>query len=226
MILAAGRGERLRPLTDHTPKPLLLAGNKPLIVHLIQQLVSAGFNEIVINHAHLGEQFPAVLGDGHQWHANLTYSAENNGGLETAGGIIHALPILGSAPFLVVNGDIWTDYPFRKLRHALADNKDCHLILTHNPAHHPDGDFALTQAGLLDLTGDKKYTYSGIGVYHPRLFAGLDDRKRPLKPLLLEAIATQRATGAYFDGTWSDIGTVERLEALNRHLLSRNTSSA
>lgn len=218
MILAAGRGERLRPLTDHTPKPLLKAGQQSLIAHLIEKLVAAGFTEIIINHAHLGEQFPAQLGDGSRYGAQLSFSAELNGGLETAGGIIHALPLIGTAPFLVVNGDIWTDYDFSKLNDVISDKLLCHLILVDNPDHHPNGDFALSPEGELLSDGDPKYTFSGIGVYHPQLFAGLADEKRPLKPLLLKAIAQQLARGELYQGKWSDIGTIERLEALNHQL--------
>lgn len=220
MILAAGRGERLRPLTDHTPKPLLKAGHQSLIEHLIEKLVAAGFNEIIINHAHLGEQFPAQLGDGSRFGAQLLFSAESNGGLETAGGIIHALPLLGAEPFLVVNGDIWTDYDFSKLTGVISDDVLCHLILVDNPDHHPNGDFALSAEGALLSDGETKFTFSGIGVYHPQLFAGLKDEKRPLKPLLMKAIAQQLARGELYQGLWSDIGTVERLAALNQQLRS------
>lgn len=143
MILAAGRGERLRPLTDNTPKPLIYAGNKRLIEYLIEALVKAGFTELVINYAHLGEQFPEALGDGTKYGAKIQYSPELAGGLETAGGIINALPLLGDEPFLVVNGDIWTDFDFTTLRHfKLADSMQCHLLLVSNPPHNSDGDFA------------------------------------------------------------------------------------
>jgi len=220
MILAAGRGERLRPLTDHTPKPLLKAGHQSLIEHLIEKLVAGGFSEIIINHAHLGEQFPAQLSDGSRYGAQIAYSAELNGGLETAGGIIHALPLLGTAPFVVVNGDIWTDFDFSTLKSKLSDNFLCHLVLVDNPAHHPTGDFSLSAEGELRSDGKPKFTFSGIGVYHPQLFAGLSDEKRPLKPLLMKAIAQQRAHGELYQGEWSDIGTVERLDALNQQLRS------
>ncbi|MDX1572656.1 MAG: nucleotidyltransferase family protein [Methylophaga sp.] len=218
MILAAGRGERLRPLTDHTPKPLLKAGDKPLIVHLIEKLVAAGFNEIVVNYAHLGNQFPEALGDGSYWGAEIRYSPELNGGLETAGGIIHALPLLGDEPFLVVNGDIWTDYDFARLQNCLINDTLCHLVLVPNPAQHPEGDFYLDDNNQLHAEGVVKFTFSGIGVYRPELFAGLADCKRPLKPLLLDAMQQNRATGAIYEGDWSDIGTAERLIALNKQL--------
>lgn len=218
MILAAGRGERLRPLTDHTPKPLLKAGGKALIVHLIERLVSAGFDEIVINYAHLGEQFPATLGDGSRWGAKISYSPELSGGLETAGGIIHALPLLGDQPFLVVNGDIWTDMDFADFRHVLTNGNLCHLLLVPNPPQHPAGDFYLDDHNKLHAEGPEKYTFSGIAVYHPELFAGLDDRKRPLKPLLLKAMQQNQASGTLYHGEWSDIGTAERLEMLDQQL--------
>lgn len=218
MILAAGRGERLRPLTDHTPKPLLKAGGKPLIVHLIERLVSAGFIDIIINYAHLGEQFPAVLGDGSRWGAKIQYSPELNGGLETAGGIIHALPLLGNTPFLVVNGDIWTDFDFATLKNSLSSESLCHLVLVPNPPQHPDGDFYLDSQQNLHAKGPIKHTFSGIAVYRPELFAGLDDRKRPLKPLLLQAMQQNAATGDCYNGAWSDIGTAERLATLDQQL--------
>lgn len=218
MILSAGRGERLRPLTDHTPKPLLKAGDKPLIVHLIEKLVAAGFNELIINYAHLGEQFPAALGDGSRWGADIRYSPELNGGLETAGGIVHALPLLGNEPFLVVNGDIWTDFDFATLQDCLNINSLCHLVLVPNPPQHPDGDFYLDDNNQLQATGPAKLTFSGIGVYRPELFTGLSDGKRPLKPLLLDAMQQNRATGLLYKGEWADIGTVERLMALDRQM--------
>lgn len=218
MILAAGRGERLRPLTDHTPKPLLNAGGKPIIVHLIERLISAGFDDIVINYAHLGEQFPATLGDGSRWGAKITYSPELSGGLETAGGIIHALPLLGNEPFLVVNGDIWTDFNFSQLQNCLKNNDLCHLVLVPNPPQHPEGDFHIDANARLKPVGPAKLTFSGIGVYRPVLFAGLNEDKRPLKPLLLDAMQQNRASGTLYQGKWSDIGTASRLAALDRQL--------
>lgn len=215
MILAAGRGERLRPLTDHTPKPLLKAGELRLIEHTIHALVKAGFNDIVINYAYLGDQFPAILGDGRQYEATISYSPEQEGGLETAGGIINALPMLGSEPFLVVNGDIWTDYPYGQLSQSkLSANRLCHLVLVTNPQHNPQGDFALS-SGLVSPKGIHKYTYSGIGIYHPDLFSDFKVQRLALKPILLDAIAHQHVSGELFQGEWSDIGTVERLQQLN-----------
>lgn len=219
MILAAGRGERLRPLTDTTPKPLLQAGNKRLIEYLIESLVTAGFEDLVINYAHLGEQFPATLGDGKRFGARIAYSAEQTGGLETAGGIIHALPLLGDEPFVVVNGDIWTDYDFSRLRQFKSATDWCHLVMVDNPTHNPNGDFSL-QNGRLVEAGETKHTFSGIGWYHPALFKGLDDRKRPLKPLIQQAMQEDRISGEYHAGEWSDIGTIERLQQLSQQLQS------
>ena len=218
MILSAGRGERLRPLTDHTPKPLLMAGKYRLIEHLILALVQAGITEIIINYAHLGQQFPDTLGDGKQFGASISYSPEQQGGLETAGGIINALPLLGNAPFLVVNGDIWTDYSFEQLNNLTLDDRClAHLVLVDNPDHHPQGDFALS-ADLLQLQGQEKYTFSGIAVYHPAFFADLDVQRLALKPLLLDAIEKQQLQGELYQGQWSDIGTTERLQQLNDSL--------
>ena len=218
IILSAGRGERLRPLTDTTPKPLLQAGKHRLIEYTIQSLVKAGFTDLIINTAHLAEQFPALLGDGQKYGAKITYSPEQEGGLETAGGIINALPLLGNKPFLVVNGDIWTDYPFKDLtKTMLADNRLCHLVLVNNPKHHPKGDFALTSS-LIQQEGEEKYTYSGIGIYHPELFSGFDVQRLALKPFLLQAINSGQANGELYQGQWSDIGTVGRLQELTENL--------
>jgi MurNAc alpha-1-phosphate uridylyltransferase len=219
MILAAGRGERLRPLTDHTPKPLVHAGNQRIIEYLIDALVQSGFKDIVINYAHLGEQFPQALGDGKKYGAHITYSPELDGGLETAGGIINALPLLGDEPFLVVNGDIWTDYDFSKLSgFELESTSVGHLVMVNNPAHNTSGDFALNNEGQVRLDGDPKFTFSGIGIYRPSLFAGLDNSKRPLKPIFNQAIAEQKLSGELYQGEWSDIGTLERLQQLEDSL--------
>jgi MurNAc alpha-1-phosphate uridylyltransferase len=218
MILSAGRGERLRPLTDQTPKPLLQAGKYRLIEYTIHALVKAGITDIIINTAHLAEQFFDLLGDGQQYGATISYSPEPQGGLETAGGIINALRLLGDKPFLIVNGDIWTDYPYQQLSAAtLTSNNLCHLVLVTNPEHNPHGDFALNSS-LLSDQGDTKYTYSGIGVFHPDLFSGLDVQRYPLKPLLLKAIAQQQISGELYQGQWSDIGTIERLNDLAEKL--------
>lgn len=219
MILAAGRGERLRPLTDHTAKPLLMAGKFRLIEYLIKSLVVAGFNDIIINTAHLAEQFPKLLGNGKQFGATITYSPEQSGGLETAGGIINALPLLGNEPFLIVNGDIWTDYPFDKLSNIeFAPETLAHLVLVNNPEHNIHGDFSLTESGTISQSGNDTHTYSGIGIYHPRLFAGLKVQKLPLKPILVQAIRQQQINGSLYQGEWSDIGTVDRLQQLDKML--------
>ncbi len=219
MILAAGLGQRMQPLTLHTPKPLLEVAGKRLIEHTIEALVLAGITDIIINYAHLGEQFPKALGDGSKYGATIKYSPENDGPLETAGGIINALPLLGDEPFLIVNGDIWCDYPFTQLieNQKARDTSYCHLVLVTNPDHNQSGDFAIND-GLLTEQGDNKYTYSGIGLYHPQLFSGLEVQTMRLKPLLQEAIASNKATGEIYTGAWSDIGTVERLNELSAQL--------
>jgi MurNAc alpha-1-phosphate uridylyltransferase len=218
MILAAGHGTRMRPLTDHTPKPLLQAGGKPLIIWHIEKLVRAGFRDIIINLAWLGWKIPAALGDGSRWNIRLHYSDEQHeGALETAGGIIKALPLLGDQPFLVVNGDVWCDYPC--LPQTLGENDLAHLVLVSNPQHNPCGDFALHD-GRVFSNGESRLTFSGIGYYHPQLFAGLDHGKRPLAPLLREAMQRGQVSGEWFGGDWRDIGTPERLAELDRDLRS------
>jgi MurNAc alpha-1-phosphate uridylyltransferase len=220
MILAAGRGERMRPLTDHMPKPLLEVGGKPLIVWHLERLAKAGFKEVVINHAHLGEQIEQALGNGAQWGLHIQYSHEKIA-LETAGGIANALPLLtenvnGNEPFLVVNGDTYTEVDFAPLK--LLPNNLAHLVLVDNPPQHPNGDFAIKN-GLLQNEGLQKLTFSGVGVYHPTLFAGIVcGEPAKLAPLLRVAIAENRATAEYYRGMWHDIGTPERLTNLDRHL--------
>lgn len=221
MILAAGRGERMRPLTDHTPKPLLIVGGKPLIVWHLERLANAGFKEIVINHAHLGAQIEAMLGNGAHWGVSICYSPEK-AALETAGGIANALDLLGrdgneSQPFLVVNGDIYTDFDFTGI--ALQPSKHAHLVLVNNPPQHPQGDFAI-EAGALIHTGGEMLTFSGIGIYHPDLFADIvKDQPAKLAPLLRQAIDHNRATAQYYQGVWHDVGTLERLKQLDESLL-------
>jgi N-acetyl-alpha-D-muramate 1-phosphate uridylyltransferase len=216
MILAAGRGERMRPLTDHTPKPLLQVGGKPLIVWHIEKLVRAGVRAIVINHAWLGDRIEAALGDGHRFGAHIRYSAEASA-LETAGGIARALPLLDSDPFLVVNGDIHTEFDFATLAaHPLADAL-AHLVLIDNPAHHPDGDFVLAGGRVRDA-GPQRLTYSGIGLYRAALFAGIAPGRAQLAPLLREAMRADRVTGEHYRGRWTDVGTVERLTQLDAEL--------
>lgn len=218
MILAAGRGERMQPLTLTTPKPLLKAGPKRIIEYTLEALARAGIKEIIINHAYLGEQIPAYLGDGRNYSVNISYSPEPNGPYETAGGIINALPLLGDEPFLLVNGDIWTDYPFDNLVGQSFEDKLCHLVLVNNPSHNPSGDFSLISDKLSEA-GSDKYTYSGIAIYHPDLFAEHAVKKMALKPLILEAIQQGKATGEHYKGQWSDIGTIERLQQLDQALL-------
>ncbi|HDY85875.1 hypothetical protein LCGC14_0605080 [marine sediment metagenome] len=219
MILAAGRGERLRPYTDTTPKPLLKAGQYRLVEYIIQALVKAGITDIIINTAHLADQFPAILGNGQQYGANIIYSPEQEGGLETAGGIINALPLLGDEPFLIVNGDLWTDYNFQTLvEKPLSAESLCHLVMIVNPPHNPLGDFALSSSGLIHEQGEHKYTYSGIGIYHPTLFEGLAVQRLALKPILLKAMTNAQISGELYQGAWSDIGTIERLEELAKSL--------
>lgn len=221
MILAAGRGERMRPLTDETPKPLLCAGGKPLIVWHIEALVRASIQDIVINHAHLGHLIEAALGDGSRFGARLAYSAEGEA-LETAGGIANALPLLGDAPFAVVNGDIACDYDYARLRHIGAEmearERLAHLVLVPNPPHHAQGDFALRD-GLVAEEGGPHLTFSGIGVYRPRLFAGIRrGDKAQLAPLLRQAMRTGQVGGELHAGRWMDVGTPARLEELDRRL--------
>nr|WP_269456956.1 nucleotidyltransferase family protein [Sulfurifustis variabilis] len=214
MILAAGRGERMRPLTDTTPKPLLEAGGKSLIVHLIESLARAGFRDLVINHAHLGEQLEQALGDGMRFGVRITYSPEGEHALETGGGIRQALSRLDD-PFLVVNGDIWTDFRFESLPRTIAGL--AHLILVDNPAHHPIGDFAL-RGGIVGVDAGTRLTYSGIGVYRSALFSGLAAGRFPLAPLLRAAAARGEVTGEHYTGRWTDVGTPDRLRALDQML--------
>lgn len=213
MILAAGRGERMRPLTDKTPKPLLKVHGKSLIVWHIERLASLGFSQIVINIDHLGEMIIKTLGDGSKWGVNLLYSDERqSGALESAGGIINALPLIDSEQFLVVNGDIWCDYEFETgfdLKGDLA-----HLILVENPKHNPNGDFALYKDRISNDI-KRRYTFSGIGYYSAELFKGVKNQKMPLAPLLREAVSNDKVSGSLYDGRWYDIGTPQRLKEVN-----------
>lgn len=215
MILAAGRGERLRPLTDHTPKPLLTAGGRPLIEHLISALVEQGLPDIVINLGHLGEQIPKRLGDGSRFGARIDYSPEGTPALETGGGILHALPLLGPGPFIVINGDIAVEFPFSRLKQQAIGM--AHLVLVPNPPHHPDGDFTLAD-GLLAPAGEPRYTFAGIGVYRPELFSGCQPGRFPLAPLLRRAMAEGEVSGELHRGFWMDIGTEQRLREFDRRL--------
>jgi len=211
MILAAGRGERMRPLTLTTPKPLLQAGGRCLIEYHLEALVHAGVQEVVVNHGWLGQQIADFLGDGQRYGLRIHYSAEGDAPLETAGGIIQALPLLGDTPFILVNADIWTDYDFSRLPARLSGK--AHLVLVDNPPHHPEGDFAL-DSHILRNKGER-LTYSGIGVYSPALFAGLAPGVRPLAPLLRAAIEQAEVGGEWYRGQWWDIGTPQRLQQLD-----------
>ena len=213
MILAAGRGERMRPLTDTLPKPLLEVKGKPLIVHHIERLAQNGFHEIIINIAHLGEYILQELGDSSRWGVKLYYSDERqSGALESAGGIKKALTLLGDAPFLVVNGDVYSEYEF-DATFQLGDKK-AHLILVPNPKHHKKGDFALDDAVLLN-SGQDMYTFSGIGYYSPKLFKDVKLQKSPLAPLLRQAIEKNEISAEVFKKMWHDIGTPQRLREIN-----------
>ncbi|MBL0661259.1 N-acetylmuramate alpha-1-phosphate uridylyltransferase MurU [Aeromonas caviae] len=216
MILAAGRGERMRPLTDLLPKPLLAAGGKPLIVHHIEKLAAAGVNQLVINHAWLGHKLVAALGDGSALGVSIHWSAEESA-LETAGGIVQALPLLGSEPFLVINGDTWLDLDYRALVSQPLGEDLAHLWLVPNPPQHPQGDFSLQAGRVLDTPA---LTFSGVGLYHPAAFAGLPCGARKLAPLLRDWMAQGRVGGSLLAGEWRDIGTVDRLRELDEKLLA------
>ncbi len=221
MILAAGRGERMRPLTDHTPKPLLPVGGKPLIVWHLERLARAGCRQVVINHAHLGEQIPAALGDGGAWDLDIRYSPEPPGALETAGGIARALPLLGHEPFLVLNGDIFCDWDPAAALALDMQGRLAHLVLVDNPPHHPAGDFALVD-GRVGNQEAGRLTFAGIGIYVPALFAGLDpDQPAKLAPLLRTAADAGQVSGERHGGRWVDVGTPERLRELDQELLSK-----
>ena len=216
-ILAAGRGERMRPLTDHTPKPLLLAGGKALIVWHLERLAAAGFKEVIINHAHLGEQIEAALGDGSAWGLSIQYSPEPPGALETAGGIANALPLLGDEPFLLVNGDVYCDVDFGLFSGLTAAN--AHLVMVANPAHHSGGDFSLDGDRVVYAHGDQTYTYAGIAVFSPSFFANIKRGEiMKLRPLLDAAIAAGTLTGERHSGRWVDVGTPQRLAELDTEL--------
>ena len=215
MILAAGRGARLRPLTDQQPKPLLSAGGKPLLQWTIESLARNGFSELVINTAWLGRQIESWLGDGHQFGVRVLYSPEPDGALGTGGGIHHALPLLGEQPFLVINGDVWTDYPLTQLDQPRS--AQAHLVLVDNPPQHPAGDFELN-AGWVGNGVSERLTFAGIGVYHPALFAACAPGEFALAPLLREAAENQTVSGEHFAGEWMDTGTVRRLADLDKRL--------
>lgn len=220
MILAAGRGERMRPLTQTVPKPLLRVAGQSLIEYHLHALARYGIREVVINLSWLGEQISAYLGDGQRYGLRIVYSQEGATPLETAGGIIQALALLGDAPFLLVNGDIYCEFDFATLPAHITT--DAHLVLVNNPAHHPQGDFAL-QGERLALTGEL-LTYSGIGIYSPHLFAQLAQGIRLLAPLLREAIARDAISGQHYRGEWWDVGTPERLQQLDGYLRRKQSA--
>jgi len=222
MILAAGRGERMRPLTDTLPKPLLQVAGKSLIEYHIDALVKAGITELVINHAWLGEKIEARLGDGERYGAIIQYSREGQA-LETAGGIKNALKLLGDEPFIAVNADVFTDYAFTQLR-VLPIEQPVHLVLVNNPEHHPEGDFYCLNHHVFDtLVSDdsqqrhKRYTFSGIARYSPEFFHPIKAGKQALAPLLRAAMAKQQVSGEIHQGLWLDIGTPQRLQELNNN---------
>jgi MurNAc alpha-1-phosphate uridylyltransferase len=216
MILAAGRGARLRPLTDTTPKPLIPVAGKPLIEHHLDNLAQAGFREIVINTGHLGEQLPAAVGTGERWGVSINYSAEPPEALETGGGIFQALHLLGAAPFAVISGDIWCDYELSRLRLVKCDY--AHLIMVPNPAHHPQGDLALSsgrvRANHEQSINDPRFTFSGIAVYHPRFFQHSSPGRWRITQLLRDTADQHLVTGELHRGRWFDSGTPERLAEL------------
>ena len=228
LIFAAGLGERMRPLTNHTPKPLLEVGGKPLIVWHLEKLATAGVRYVVINTSHLAEQFPGTLGDGSRWGLRIRYAYEGTTPLETGGGMLNALPLLGPEPFLVVSGDVWCDADFTVL--PAEPRGLAHMLMTDNPAHHPQGDFRLDAAGRLHDDGEPRLTYSGIGVFRRELLEGWadavgdalgSDAKQPrfkLRPLLETALATDQIEGSHHRGRWADVGTPERLALLESAL--------
>jgi MurNAc alpha-1-phosphate uridylyltransferase len=228
LIFAAGLGERMRPLTDRTPKPLLRAGGKPLIAWHLEKLAAIGIREVVINTSWLAEQFPLILGDGDEWGLRLAYSYEGPTPLETGGGMHHALQLLGDAPFLAINGDIWSDFDFARL--PQEPEGDAHLVMVPNPVQHPKGDFVLAPDGRLRPDGDPRLTFSGIGVYRPRLLHGwrsvigqapgteAQPPRFKLAPLLRAAMADGRISGQFHAGRWTDVGTPQRLAQLDIEL--------
>lgn len=227
MILAAGRGTRMRPLTDHTPKPLLAVGGKPLIVWHVERLRAAGFSRIVVNHAHLGQQIEDALGNGAAFGVAIEYSREGSA-LETAGGIATALPLIGAEVFPVINGDIFCEYDLSGLAEPLArlaaGRDQAHLVLVDNPPHNPDGDFMLDRGRVARAAtprppGVAQFTFSGIGVYHRALFARTPaGEKAPLAPLLWMATDAGRVSGEHYGGRWVDVGTPARLATLDEEL--------
>lgn len=218
MILAAGRGNRLRPLTDKIPKPLIELAGKPLIEYHLEKLANAGIEEVVINTAWLSEQFPEKLGAGERFGLQIHYSPEPEGGLETAGGIINALPVLGEHPFLVVNGDVYSSMDYQPFTQMKLEQHLAHLCLVDTPSFKTQGDFGLSPAGKVLPKGD--WTFSGVSVLTPELFAGLSVEFLPLAPILRSAMQQQKISGEIFEGDWSDIGTLERLQEAEHNILT------
>jgi len=212
MILAAGRGERMRPLTDTTPKPLLKVGGKPIIHYHLESLARAGIRRLVINHSYLGGDIEEQLGYGNRWGLSIQYSPEPGAALETGGGIHNALSLLGDGPFLVINGDVWSDYDLAQT--GCPTGKLAHLILVDNPAHNPEGDFSL-QNGSISSDPGARLTFSGMGVYRAELFGGCEKGAFPLAPLLRAAAADGKVSGEQFHGKWFDVGTPLRLKELD-----------
>ncbi|MGH8209139.1 MAG: N-acetylmuramate alpha-1-phosphate uridylyltransferase MurU [Steroidobacteraceae bacterium] len=218
MVLAAGRGERMRPITDTLPKPLVPVAGKPLIGYHLQRLAKAGINEVVINLSWLGDRIRAALGDGREYRLSITYSDEGPAPLDTGGGIFNALPLLGAGPFLVVNGDTWSDIEYGHL--ALEDGANGRIVLVPNPTHNCRGDFAVEGDVVVDRDVDR-FTYSGVGVYRAEFFAGCSAGRFPLLPLLQRAIAARLLRGAVHHGEWCDVGTPERLATLDAAVRAR-----
>lgn len=220
MLLAAGRGERLRPLTDHRPKPLIEVAGRPLIEHALDRLAAAGVTRCVINLSWLGEQIREHLGRHWRWDMTCAFSDESSGRLETGGGIYRALPLLGEEPFLLVNGDVWSDCPLAPLAELARDwpvGRLGHLVLVDNPSHNPAGDFSLHPDGQLGRDGPR-LTYSGLAALHPEMFSDCQPGAFPLLPRLLQAISAQALTGEHYRGHWTDVGTPQRLAQLRRQL--------
>ncbi len=217
MILAAGRGERMRPLTDHIPKPLLEVAGKPLIIWHLEKLAKANFEEVIINHAHLGGMIEAYVGDGSRWNLKVTYSREGSP-LETAGGIKKALPLIGDQPFLVVNADIYTDFNFATIKNRNLNDCKGHLVMVKNPKQHPDGDFFL-QNNQIEREGKERLTFSGIAIYQPKIFEDINiEPVAKLAPILKKLIDAECISGEAYQGLWFDIGTPERLNEVNLFL--------
>lgn len=222
MILAAGRGERMRPLTDLLPKPLLAVAGKPLIHYHLEALRAAAVQDIVINHAWLGHLLPQYLGSGEQFGLNISYSDEGAEGLETAGGIKKALPLLGNSPFIVVNGDVFCDYPYQHLTKKLLPDSLAHLVLVPNPPQHPKGDFGINDEGYAQSEATQSFTFSGIAVYRPEFFSAVAEGKQKLAPYLRQAMHQNKVTAELYQGVWHDIGTVQRLTELSAQLESEH----